>query len=203
MGRKSLKDSRRQEIIAAFYEVARHIGLENASIAKVADHMNINPSLILHYFKTKDELYKGLIRYILQEYNAIYERRGAREIKSYGALKLLIHDLFSRKWNDLIDDGVFYSCYAQVYRNQTVKDAFRVLHDALRSHLVDVLQDARRKEIIAVENVKDTTEIIFALLEGAYYYLGMVGDEKVYNRKLRLFRQHALSLLSAEVTVPV
>ena len=56
MGRKNIKDLRRQEIVKAFYKTAKAEGLHNASIAKIAEAMNVNPSLILHNFKNKDEL---------------------------------------------------------------------------------------------------------------------------------------------------
>lgn len=202
MGRKSLKHIRQEEIIIAFYQVSKKIGPENTSIAKIADHLDVNPSLILHYFKTKDELYSGLIRYILEKYSGIYKDR-IDPISDFGQLKQLIDNLFSRKWNDLIDDGVFYSCYSQVYRSNNIRRAFRVLHDALRMQLVSVLKEAQAKNIIDIENAQDTAELIFALMEGAYYYLGMVSNRKLYHEKLSLFRQHALTLLNTPVSVPV
>ena len=72
MGRKSLKPIRQKGIIKAFYQVARKEGLENASIAKVASVLDVNPSLVIHYFKTKQELIHGLIEYILERYRLIY-----------------------------------------------------------------------------------------------------------------------------------
>ena len=56
MGRKSLKTPRQKEIIKAFYTLAKKEGLENASIAKTAALININPSLVIHYFRTKEYL---------------------------------------------------------------------------------------------------------------------------------------------------
>ena len=73
MGRKSLKGPRQKEIIKAFYKVAKKEGLENASIAKTAELININPSLVVHYFKSKDYLVYGLIEYILDKYLLIYK----------------------------------------------------------------------------------------------------------------------------------
>jgi AcrR family transcriptional regulator len=53
IGRKSLKYIRQREIAEAFYEVCIEEELENASISKVATRLNINPSLIIHYFNTR------------------------------------------------------------------------------------------------------------------------------------------------------
>src|SRR5690606_11744982 len=115
MGRNSLKDIRQKEIILAFYTVSKKIGLENASLARVASHMGINPSLIAHYFKTRDALFAGLIEFTLERYRDMYNINGG-DFKTERQLRKLIDNLFSRRWNRLFDDGVFYSCYA--YRSE-------------------------------------------------------------------------------------
>ncbi|SHH73117.1 transcriptional regulator, TetR family [Chryseolinea serpens] len=191
MGRISLKDTRQKEIILAFYTVAKKIGLENASIAKVADHMDINPSLIVHYFKTREALFSGLIDFILEQYSDIYKTNG-QDYTNARELKQLIDNLFSRKWNKLFDDSVFYSCYALVYRDKKIRSAFKALHESLRKLLTDALQKANKNGVINIRNEKETVEIIFALMEGAYYYLGMVDSKTDYTRKLNMLKKHAL-----------
>ncbi len=194
MGRASLKETRQKEIILAFYTVAKKIGLENASIAKVADHMDINPSLIVHYFKTREELFSGLIRFILERYSDIYKTNG-QDYRRAADLRKLIDNLFSRKWDKLFDDSVFYSCYALTYRDKKIRRAFKALHDSLRTLLTDALQKAGQNGVISIRNKEEMTEIIFALIEGAYYYLGMVDSKKDYTRKLNALKKQAQILL--------
>ena len=76
MGRKSLKEERQKEIVIAFYKVAKKEGIENTSIAKVADMMGVNPSLVMHYFKTKDDLLQALVDFNLEKYLSIYSVNG-------------------------------------------------------------------------------------------------------------------------------
>ncbi|MBT1698064.1 TetR/AcrR family transcriptional regulator [Fulvivirgaceae bacterium PWU4] len=197
MGRTSLKQTRQKEIVQAFYEVSKKIGLENASLAKVADHMDINPSLVVHYFKTRDALFSGLISFILEKYNDIYQANGAT-YSTPKELRALIENLFSRKWNKLFDDSVFYSCYAMTYRDKKIRKAFKALHDSLRALLVDALRKAKQNQIVDISNEKVTAEVIFALVEGAYYYLGMVDSKEEYNTKLKLLKTQALSMLKIE-----
>lgn len=197
MGRTSLKQTRQKEIVQAFYEVSKKMGLENASLAKVADHMDINPSLVVHYFKTRDALFSGLISFILEKYNDIYQANGDT-YSTPKELRALIENLFSRKWNKLFDDSVFYSCYAMTYRDKKIRKAFKALHDSLRALLVDALRKAKQHQIVDISNEKVTAEVIFALVEGAYYYLGMVDSKEEYNAKLRLLKTQALSILKIE-----
>ncbi|HEY8512352.1 MAG TPA: TetR/AcrR family transcriptional regulator [Cyclobacteriaceae bacterium] len=194
MGRTSLKDIRQKEIILAFYTVSKKIGLENASLARVASHMGINPSLIAHYFKTRDAMFAGLIAFTLERYRDMYNINGG-DFKTERQLRKLIDNLFSRRWNKLFDDGVFYSCYAYTYREKKIKKAFRALHDSLRGMLVDALKKAKANGVIQIQKEEETAEIIFALIEGAYYYLGMVESKTAYDRKLKIMKKKALELL--------
>lgn len=194
MGRNSLKDIRQKEIILAFYTVSKKIGLENASLARVAAHMGINPSLIAHYFKTREALFAGLIGFTLERYRDMYNINGG-EFMTTKQLRKLMDNLFSRKWNKLVDDGVFYSCYAYTYREKKIKKAFRALHDSLRGMLVEALRKARGNGVIRIRDAEETAEIIFALIEGAYYYLGMVESKTAYDRKLGILKKQAIGLL--------
>jgi len=162
-----------------FYKVSRNEGLENASIAKVAKEMGINPSLIIHYFTSKDELIFGLINYILESYKLIYTPNNT-QLDSKTKLIEIINNLFSREWNKLFDDGVFYSCFSLIFRIETVKDAYRELHEYLRTLLSEVIIEAHNDGHIQVENSKDTADLIFIMVEGAYYYLSLYEDNSTY-----------------------
>ena len=195
MGRKSLKSVRQKEIIEAFYNVAKQEGLENTSVAKVAKQMGINTSLILHYFESKDELIFGLINYILERYKSLYiiSDLGDTETK----LKKTIDNLFSRDWNNLIDDGVFYSSYTLIFRDKNIKHAFKNLHDSLRVYLSEVISEAKTEAIVDVEDPDETAELIFILVEGAYYYLSLYEtSDPNYSKKIARYKKAALDLLN-------
>jgi AcrR family transcriptional regulator len=194
MGRTSLKEVRQKEILQAFYTVAKKIGLENASIAKVAEHLDINPSLVVHYFKTRDALLEELVHYTLEQYSNIYKTNG-EQYSDVHELEQLIDNLFSRKWDKLFDDGVFYSCYALTYRNRKLRIVFRELHDSLRLYLVQALKKAKKNKVIAIKNEQETAEIIFALMEGGYYYLGMTDSAGEYAKRMNLLKKQACAIL--------
>jgi len=198
MGRKSLKKIRQKEIIESFYEVAKIEGLENTSIAKVAKEMGINTSLILHYFESKEELMFGLIEYILESYKSIYitNKNDSSEIK----LRKIIDNLFSKDWNNLVDDGVFYSCYTLIFRDEKIKEAFKNLHNSLRLFLEEIIVEAKKEQVISVSNPKKTAELIFVFVEGAYYYLSLFDVTDIeYTDKLEFYKKTALDMLNFKV----
>lgn len=202
MGRKSLKPIRQKGIIKAFYKVARKEGLENASIAKVALVLDVNPSLVIHYFKTKQDLIHGLIEYILERYRLIYNpENGTSDPEE--RLKKVIRNLFSRKWDKLIDDGVFYSSFSLIFRDKALKAHYKNLHDHLRQMLTDTLKDANDSGVIKVDDVEKVADLIFILVEGAYYYLSMVSDKSEYDSRIDYYQRTVLSMLNIKSPIEI
>ncbi len=195
MGRKSLKETRRQEIIKVFYQVAKKEGYENTSIAKIAKVMDINPSLIIHYFETKEGLTYELIDHILDRYLLIYTMKHKGEA-TLDDLQKTVEMLFSKKWNLLFDDGLFYTFYALAFREKKIKLKYKLILDALRNGLAVMIEQCNAQGITCVENPQVVADFIFVLVDGAYFYLSMESDKKAYSDRLAYYKQKAYDSLS-------
>ncbi|RAK02928.1 TetR family transcriptional regulator [Larkinella arboricola] len=201
MGRKSLKDTRQKEIIRMFYRVAKKEGLENTSIAKIAAVMDINPSLIMHYFQTRDDLISGLIDFMLDKYQLLFGITSKTPDKPEVVLLKVIDRLFSKEWNQLFDDGLFYSCYSLTFRNAQIREKYKTLLDSLRQKLAALIQDCADAGTLHTPDAYQTADLIFILVDGAYYYLSLVNDKKEYGQKLDHYKQQALQLLQLSKTL--
>lgn len=195
MGRKNLSKVRRKEMVISFYNVAKKIGLENVSIAKVADEMNISKGLILHYFDSKESLLFALNDYILEEYLRFINAEKYKIIDNREKLELFIKALFSKNWTNYIDDGVYYSFYALIYRDVKIHEKFQIFLQALRNVLKEKLLMAKKNGIISNNNINDITQLIFAIVDGAYYRLGNCTNEETYERIIKLYRTYSLQML--------
>lgn len=193
MGRKSLKEVRQKEIVIAFYQVAKKEGLGNASIAKVAENLKVNPSLIIHYFKSRKELLNALVDFILKRYLEIYKLENG--IDSKEKLIAFIDHLFSRNWHRLFDDGVFYSCYALIYRHPHVKEKYKELHDTLIFRFRESLKEARDNNIIKVDDLDKTAEVIFSMVDGAYFSLGMEKSSGELDKRAEIYKKYVKEML--------
>jgi AcrR family transcriptional regulator len=201
MGRKSLKEARKKEIIKVFYGLAKKHGLENTSIAKIAAKMDINPSLIIHYFQTREDLVYGLIDFILDKYKLIYKVNAAETVDSGKALQEIINNIFSNKWNKLFDDGLFYGCYSMTFRDPKVRDLYKKLLDSLRSLLGSYIERCKNDGILDVEDVETAADNIFVLIDGAYFYLSLVTDKAEYEERLQKYKAQALKILNLKSPV--
>ncbi|AHF14728.1 TetR family transcriptional regulator [Niabella soli] len=194
MGRKSLKEPRQKEIIKAFYKVAKKEGLEETSIAKIAEVMKINPSLIVHYFKNKQELVYALIAYILDKYLLIYNVENI-DVPTLTDLKKVIDNLFSKQWNSLFDDGLFYSCYALTFRDKKVKQMYHTIGSTLRSRLAVFLASCKHEKILSMKNIEEVADKLFVLVDGSYFYVSLVSDKKEYEKIVDRHKAAAYDLL--------
>jgi AcrR family transcriptional regulator len=195
MGRKSLKETRQQEIIKVFYEVAEKEGYENTSIAKIAKVMDINPSLIMHYFETKEDLTYALIDHILERYLLIYTIKD-KEQATLENLQRTVEMLFSKEWNLLFDDGLFYTFYALAFREEKIKIKYKLILDALRQGLAAIIEQCNEKGLTAVDDPQTTADLIFVLVDGAYFYLSLESDTKAYAERLNYYKQKAYEALA-------
>jgi len=195
MGRKSLKEARRQEIVRVFYKVAKKEGYENTSIAKIAKVMDINPSLIIHYFETKEDLTFELIDHILERYLSIFTVKHRKEA-IIEDLQRTVEILFSKKWNLLFDDGLFYTFYALAFRDKKIKEKYKLILDALRNELAHMIRQCNAQSLTAISDPQATADFIFVLVDGAYFYLSMESNKKAYDERLAYYKQKAYDALA-------
>jgi len=195
MGRKSLKETRQQEIIKVFYKVAKKEGYENTSIAKIAKVMDINPSLIMHYFETKEDLTYALIDYILERYLLIYTIKH-KDQATLENLQHMVEMLFSKKWNLLFDDGLFYTFYALAFREKKIKVKYKMILDTLRQNLAAIIEECNAKTLTKIKEPQATADLIFVLVDGAYFYLSLENDSKAYSERLNYYKQKAYDALA-------
>jgi len=194
MGRKSIKETRQLEIVKVFYEVAKKEGYENTSIAKIAKVMDINPSLILHYFATKEELTYSLIDHILDKYLEIYTIIDQAQ-PTLENLQATIEMLFSKKWNLLFDDCLFYTFYALSFREEKIKAKYKIILDSLRHGLAAIIEQCNKNGLISIEKPQSAADLIFVLVDGAYFYLSLEADSQAYDERLNYYKLKAYEVL--------
>ncbi len=71
MRKSKIGEIRRTEILENYYQLLITEGFEGSSISKIAKRMNINPRLIIHYFKIKDNMTDHLVDFLIQKYESL------------------------------------------------------------------------------------------------------------------------------------
>lgn len=170
MGRKSKAKVRRQEILSHFYDVIIEEGFEGASIAKIAKRMEVNPSLLIHYFSTKDAMVIGLMDYIIDTYSpSILPDFSATEDAEERWQDVL--DVLSYlQWDRILNHKVFYSCYALGLRVDEIQKRIKQLYAHLIEKLEIEIQCAAQANLLQVEDAHQAAQWVLTQTEGRSYF---------------------------------
>ncbi len=195
MAKQSIATIRKREIVDTFYEVAQVEGIENTSFAKIAQRLEIQPSLIVHYFKNRDELILSLIEFNLEQYKKIFTIAHSDDHSHREHLIIVLDKLFSLEWNDLFDDGVYYSCFTLIFRHPVIKKKFKELHIELRDHLKNLILNCVEENSLQVENPSVVANHISNLMDGTYYFVSMLEDSVAQKEYLEQSKKLAKQLV--------
>lgn len=197
MGRKSKAKVRKQEILSHFYEVIIDEGFENASIAKIAKRMDVNPSLLIHYFKNKDAMVLGLIDYIINTYSVhiLPDFSGTEDPVERWEDVL---DVVSRiQWDRIMNNAVFYSCYTLTFGNEEIKRRFQGLYKGLINTISYEIEHAAKAGIVTVKDAKAAAELIISMVEGTNYYQHVSPEKVDAEERATRTKQTLSAMLSA------
>lgn len=197
MGRRSKAEVRRQQILSHFYDVIIDEGFEGASIAKIAKRMDVNPSLLIHYFSTKDTMVLGLIEYIVSTYSSqiLPDFSGVEDPAERWDDVL---DVVSRiQWDLFINTTVFYSAYTLSLRNPEIKRQFTELYDGVRQRLEAEIEHASQAGILRIKNARKGAELILMLMEGSNYYQHVSGEASDPDERRKVLKETISTMLES------
>jgi len=166
MGRKSIADERRTQIIQGFYQCVVNQGVASASIRKIAIEAGVLPSTLHHYFKSRDEIIEEAVVYFTDKIFESFLEKITPYTDAGIRLSKGIEFIFSKGMINAEHTGFFLECCVAARHNvrirHTIADLFARFRGAIMEHL-DVLPgfsclEDRQKKLCA--------SMIVALHEG-------------------------------------
>ena len=195
MGRKSKAKVRRQEILSHFYDVIIDEGFEGASIAKIAKRMDVNPSLIIHYFSTKDAMVLGLIEYLFSTYTAhiIPDLSDVEDPEE--RLEDLLDVIFGIQWDGIVNNRVFFTYYTLAFRNPEIKQQLSHTFAELTQIVKQELDFAKDKGVIQSPDTHRAADYIIMMMEGANFYQYASSYSASHAERRNMLKDSVLHLL--------
>ena len=173
-------DIRKTEILEHFQDVLREEGFEGASIAKIARKMGVNPSLLMHYFPTKEEMVLELVDFILERYEALVQEKTQLIVDTRQKLETLLNTIFSIDWISMVDTSAFYSCYYLAFRYEKVKLRLQKMYLRFRKGCVEYLEQSMKEGIILWDDPEKLADFIIYIVEGLSFYRNISGGTSHY-----------------------
>jgi AcrR family transcriptional regulator len=183
-------ETRKPEILENYYHVLIEEGFEGASIGKIAQRMKIHPSLIIHYFKNKENLTAELAQWLIRKYEAPEYLQFDHIQDMEQRLHALIDTIFSFEWSRTVDPGVHFGFYYLSYRNQQVRQQFTIMLKRFRDYLVRELEFYKNEGVVKVEDVRKAADIIVTLMEGLEFHAHFLSEGQPFDS----FADHAKRL---------
>lgn len=175
MARKNKSLIRKKEILECFYQVIDQEGLEGASFAKIAKLMEVNPSLLIHYFSNKEEMIIAMVDWLIERYQGDYMEKIEAIEDPKERLRFVIYGIFSKEWITLVDNNVFYAFYCQTYRNEHIRKRFQHMYVLFKHFLLDELKLCQENKVIDPNlNIDLFAGFLMSVQEGNSYFQGLL-----------------------------
>jgi AcrR family transcriptional regulator len=199
MRREEWARIRRREMLAAYYETLLDEGLQGASLAKIAARVQAPPSLLIHYFGTKQQMTIELVDYLLERYHVTYGALFESMADPLERLRAIVDYLFSVEYHQLMDDRAYYALFYVSLTDSTVRRAFaRVYEESLR--LVEsTLADCMAAGQVRCDDAHELAVALKALEEGYAFLIGGGADEAAQAEIGSALRKRALQLLGLPI----
>lgn len=195
-GRKNQNaELRKPEILEGYYRVLIEEGLEGTSISKIAKHLGIHPSLILHYFKNKENLRIALIELLISKYKASHLLKFEQLEDHSERFTALMDMIFSLEWSRTVDPGVHFGFYYQSFRNSNVSELFQEMFRWLRDYLYEEFVIYKREGIIQVNDALKAADFIVTLMEGLEFHAQFLGQDRPFEEFAETAKNSALAVL--------
>ncbi|MFW5988695.1 MAG: TetR/AcrR family transcriptional regulator [Desulfosudaceae bacterium] len=166
MGRKSLAEQRRKEIIDAFYHCVNADGMAKASVRKIARKAGLQSSMIHHYFKDRDEMIERMVEAfadnIFNDFIAEIKRYDDPETRFFKALEFMyspgmINDEYS---------GFFLECCVEARRNPRVRATLAETFARFRQTIMAYMEEIEIMNHLSAAHKEIHASMLIALHEG-------------------------------------
>lgn len=172
-------------------------GFENASVAKVAKQAGVHPSLIIHYFGSKEAMVKKLVDRVLKVYGALF-----LELPQGGdpreRLERMLSLIWSRRWHEAASFSVVFSFLALSQRDDDVMERVKNLYSQYRRYLEVELQAFEEAGVIRVADLHGAAEALVTLSEGSHYFSQYHVDENAFDCHCQTMISAAKAILGVD-----
>jgi AcrR family transcriptional regulator len=186
---------RRREMLAAYYETLLDEGLQGASVAKIARRIDAPPSLLIHYFGTKEQMTIELVDYLLERFHDSFVVSLEGIDDPLERLRAVVDSLFSVEYHQLLDDRAFYALFYLSLTHPTVRRAFARVYGESLAVVEETLAECMDNGLVPEDDAHELAVTLKALEEGYAFLIGGGADEEAKAEIGSALRTRALQLL--------
>lgn len=172
---------RKPDILESYYQVLIEEGIEGTSISKIAGKSGIHPSLVIHYFKSKENMKLDLVDLLIEKYSSPAMIDFDHMEDDEARFNALIDMLFSLQWSRTVEPSVHFGFYYLSLRNARILERFKVMFRWLRDYLSEKLAYFNAQGIIRVGDATRAADYIVTVMEGLEFHSHFLADGRPFD----------------------
>lgn len=189
---------RKQDILKNYYHIILKEGVEGASIAKIAKRMKVNPSLLIHYFETKDNLTIELVKYISLKYNKLFKKVDIETNDAVKRLDKLCDLLISETWYKNTDISGDISIISVSFRDKKIFTHLETLYNEFIYLIKSEIEQANASGKVEIKNPQEKAEIIISVIQGFRYFQHFFIDKAKSEKYKKNMKKLLLSIIYSD-----
>ena len=200
MGRKSIDNIRKPQILEHFRQVVNKEGIHKASVVKIAKNMGVSPNLVLHYFESKEAMVIELFDVIMDQYIEHLSEAISSVPKGPQRLKALIKTMFGLGKNrELLSDKSYYAFFYLSLVDDQMKLRFNQKYKQLTDIVVAEIESGAHFNGARQADLTKQAELLLSLFEGFTFKanIRMKGDH--FEEFGNFFFEKACDLLKCDL----
>lgn len=166
MGRRSLANERRAQILEAFYRCISKHGLQNSTIKRIAQEAGVQPSILYHYFKNRDELVERLLEKVMEDLTARYVSKIRGCVDPQTRFEKTIDFVYGPEMLDKDLANFLYNCMAELQRRPKIRKSLKQFWQAGRDILSGLIMEIGKTSGLSAAQARDLGDMIFAIQDG-------------------------------------
>ena len=166
MGRKSLANERREQILNAFAICLDKYGFEGSSLERIAQQAGVQRSIIRHYIGNRDDLITAAVDHIISDYKEKLEN-AFENLSQTELISELLNYLFANDNDNIVSyhDNILHALWSTHERNPHTRELLHNLYSAFESLVFDLLtrvypqsdEDQRHSTALTIMCLMDST----------------------------------------------
>ena len=177
------------------YQVVARKGLEGATLKQIGKEMGVAPSLLMHYFASKEEMILALVDYMVEKMDRTYRRAIKQTSSATERLSLYIDKNFDFEIPQSVEDKVFYGSFYLALVDERVRARFRRMYEHDHKMIVVLIEDYMEETGTRNLNPGLLAIQLISAIEGFYLYRVVHGDSSELNRAAAVYKESFWNLL--------
>lgn len=177
------------------YQVIARKGLEGATLKQIGKEMGVAPSLLMHYFASKEEMILALVDFMVEKMDRTYWRAIKQTSSATERLSLYIDKNFDFEIPQSVEDKVFYGSFYLALTDERVRARFRRMYQHDHEMIVELIKAYMEETGIRNLNPDLLAIQLISTIEGFYLYRVVHGDSSELNQAAAAYKECIWNLL--------